>query len=91
MKMRNDGLLLVSVALVMFSITQSALAGGLFLNEFGTPSMGTAGAGAQGWADDASTSFHNPAGLTRLEGAEFMTTGGVAYSRVIFDVEATPI
>jgi long-subunit fatty acid transport protein len=41
----------------------SALAGGLYLNEFATPSMGTAGAGQEAYAHDASTSFahHNPA------------------------------
>jgi long-subunit fatty acid transport protein len=46
-----------------------AVAGGLYLNEFATPSMGTAGAGAEALADDASTNFafHNPAGMTRLK------------------------
>ena len=60
MKTRKNRLLLVSVTLVMFSITRATFAGGLFINEFGTPSMGTAGAGAQAWGDDASTSLHNP-------------------------------
>jgi long-subunit fatty acid transport protein len=32
----------------------AANAGGLYVNEFGSPSTGTAGAGAQAWADDAS-------------------------------------
>ena len=41
-------------------------AGGLYLNEFGTPSMGVAGAGASAVASDASTSFHNAAGMTRI-------------------------
>jgi long-chain fatty acid transport protein len=45
-------------------------AGGLYLNEFGTPSMGVAGAGATAVASDASTSFHNPAGMTRIKGRE---------------------
>jgi long-chain fatty acid transport protein len=48
--------------------TATARAGGLYLNEFATPSMGTAGAGAQAWADNASTAFFNPAGMTQLDG-----------------------
>ena len=54
----------------------SVMAGGLYLNEFSTPTMGTAGAGAQAWANDASTSFHNPAGMTRLDGNQLMLGGG---------------
>lgn len=48
----------------------SAGAGALYLNEFATPSMGVAGAGQEAVANDASTNFafHNPAGMTRLEG-----------------------
>jgi long-chain fatty acid transport protein len=62
-------------------------AGGLLLNEFGTPSMGAAGAGAQAEAWDASTAFHNAAGMTRIEGRELMLTGGLASSRVKFDLD----
>ncbi len=47
-------------ALFFIFINTTALAGGLYLNEFGTPSMGVAGAGANAVASDASTSFHNP-------------------------------
>ena len=35
----------------------SALAGGLYINEFATPSMGTAGAGQGAHADYALTNF----------------------------------
>ncbi len=58
----------VRVSFVIFllvAISHSpAAAGGLYLNEFATPSMGTAGAGQEAWANDASTNFafHNPAG-----------------------------
>ena len=92
MKTRNSSFLLIfTVILLLFLATKASLAGGLFLNEFGTPSMGTAGAGAQAWADDASTSFHNPAGLTRIDGREFMSTGGILNSRVKFDLAASPV
>ena len=60
-------------------------AGGLYLQEFGTPSMGVASAGAEAVAMDASTSFHNPAGMTRIEGKEFMLTGGLLYGGIQFD------
>ena len=67
-----------------------SLAGGLYINEFGTPSMGVAGANAV--ADDASTSFHNAAGMTRIEGKELMGTGGVLYSTATFEPDNdTPI
>jgi len=67
-------------------------AGGLFINEFATPSLGTAGAGAQAWADNASTAFLNPAGMTRLKGKELMLGGGLIYTDVKFDpAPDTPI
>ena len=70
----------------------SSLAGGLYLNEFGTPSMGVAGAGANAVASDASTSFHNAAGMTRIKGNELMGTGGFLYSTIKFDADHdTPI
>ena len=68
------------------------MAGGLYLNEFGTPAMGTSGAGEQALANDASTAFHNAAGMTRLEGEEVMVTGGLLYADLEFDPDPnTPI
>lgn len=49
-------------------LTGGAQAGGLYLHEFATSSMGTAGAGANAYASDGGTILHNPAGMTRLEG-----------------------
>ena len=43
-------------------------AGGLWLSEFGSPSMGTAGSGSAALANDASTALHNPAGMARIDG-----------------------
>lgn len=59
-------------------------AGGLYINEFGTPSMGVAGAGANAVASDAPTSFHNAAGMTRIKGKELMGTGELLYATVRF-------
>jgi long-chain fatty acid transport protein len=80
------------IASFFIFINTTALAGGLYINEFGTPGMGTAGAGTNAVASDASTSFHNPAGMTRIKGKEFMGTGGFIYSTVKFDPDSnTPI
>lgn len=82
---------LVIVAL-LFVTVQQTLAGGLYINEFGTPSMGAAGAGAEAVAMDASTSFHNPAGMTRLKGKQLMVTGGIVATKIKFDPSSnTPI
>ncbi len=76
----------------LIAIPCISIAGGLYINEFGTPSMGTAGAGANAVASDASTSFHNPAGMTRIKGKEVMGTGGLLYATVKFDADSdTPI
>jgi long-chain fatty acid transport protein len=70
----------------------TAKAGGLYLNEFGTSAMGTAGAGAQAYASDASTAFHNPAGMTRIDGRQFSAAAGLIYADVKFDPDSdTPI
>ncbi len=57
----------------------SAVAGSLYLNEFATPSMGVAGAGQEAVANDASTNFafHNPAGMTRLDGSSVSLGAGI--------------
>ena len=77
---------LIFVALLV--IPGAGRAGGLYINEFGTPSMGTAGAGTNAVASDASTAFHNPAGMTRIHGKELMVTGGLLYSTVKFDPDS---
>jgi len=80
------------IALFFIFINTTALAGGLYINEFGTPSMGVAGAGANAVASDASTSFHNAAGMTRIKGKELMGTAGLLNATVKFDPDAdTPI
>jgi long-chain fatty acid transport protein len=70
-------------------VTQSH-AGGLYINEFATPSMGTAGAGAEAWANDASTAFafQNPAGMTRLEGHQISLGAGIGKIDAEFDANS---
>ena len=68
---------------------EDAQAGGLYLNEFATPSMGVAGAGQEAYANDASTSFafHNPAGMTRLDGNQLSLGIGVLNGTTKFDAD----
>jgi long-chain fatty acid transport protein len=82
-------LLAVSL-LILFRLSlgiNDAHAGGLYLNEFATPSMGTAGAGGEAWANDASTAFafQNPAGMTRLEGHQLSLGVGLGQFDTEFD------
>ncbi len=65
----------------------AAQAGGLYVNEFATPSMGTAGAGAQAWADDAATAWHNSAGMTRIDGNEVTLGAGIGIIDTEFDAD----
>jgi long-chain fatty acid transport protein len=83
----------VSILLALvFSPFAAAFAGGLYLNEYNTPSMGAAGAGAAAVASDASTAFHNPAGMTRLDRNQLMGGVGVLYGQTEFDRDAdTPV
>jgi len=71
--------------LAILLIASTAWAGGLYIQEFATPSLGSANAGAQAWADNASTAFFNPAGMTRLDGKELMLGAGLLYADIKFD------
>jgi long-chain fatty acid transport protein len=55
------------LTLLALTIPVTTYAGGLYVLEFGTPSMATASAGANALANDASTAFHNPAGTMPLQ------------------------
>jgi long-chain fatty acid transport protein len=69
-----------------------AWAGGFYLNEYGTPSSGTAQAGAEAVARDASTVWHNPAGMTRVEGQDLMLGAAVMFANAEFDpAPTTPV
>lgn len=78
--------------LLTFVLAVPVWAGGLYIGEFGTPSMGVASSGAQAVAEDASTAFHNPAGMTRLNNKQLMVTSGLIYATIKFDPDGdTPI
>jgi long-chain fatty acid transport protein len=64
--------MLAITSLVMAIALPQAQAGGLYLYELGTPDVGAAAAGWAARAQDASTVFTNPAGMTRLEKSELL-------------------
>lgn len=66
----------------------SAQAGGLYVSEFGTPDMGTAGAGAIARGRDASAALHNPAAMTRLESHQAMLGAAPGISVIKFDTDS---
>jgi len=66
---------LVATALAATSI--SCFAGGLQLTEQNASGLGNAYAGTSALAEDASTSFYNPAGLTQLCYPEVSTSSVV--------------
>ena len=75
------------VALLVTLASTQAIAGGLWINEYGSPVMGRAGAGAQAGTDDASAAFFNPATMSRLEQSDFMGTLGYIVPTMEFDVD----
>ena len=87
-----SGLRLQAVTLCVLAAliaASPARAGGIYANEFGTPEMGSAGAGAEASALDASTAipFYNPAGMTRLEGNQFIVAAGALFASAEFDLD----
>jgi long-chain fatty acid transport protein len=64
----------------------SVQAGGLLLYEFGTAEPGLAAAGYAARAQDASTAFTNPAGMTRLEHSQVLAGGQLMWLNTGFSV-----
>jgi long-chain fatty acid transport protein len=61
-----------------------ALAGGLGAYELGTEDVGLAAAGYAARAQDATTVFTNPAGMTRLDGQQFQLGSQIIYTNLKF-------
>ena len=68
-----------------------SLAGGLWINEFGSPIMGRAGAGSTSGLDDASAALHNPASMVALDRDHLMVTAGLIASEIEFDIESSEL
>lgn len=74
-------------ALILFAVVCAApaQAGGLYLYELGGQDVGLAAAGNAARAEDASTVFTNPAGMTRLTGSNVTLAAAAVYAHAEFD------
>ena len=85
------GAVLAGTATAAFAATaliaSTAQAGGLLLYEFGTAEPGLAAAGYAARAQDASTAFTNPAGMTRLDGTQVLVGGQLMWLNTQFSVD----
>jgi len=66
----------------------ASLAGGLYLYEIGGPDVGLAAAGYAARAQDATTVFTNPAGMTRLTRPSLLAGAQPMYLNIDFNAEA---
>lgn len=62
-------------------------AGGLYTYEIGTSDLGLAAAGTAARAEDASTLFGNPAGMTRLAGDQTTLGAQLLYGDVEYELD----
>jgi long-chain fatty acid transport protein len=69
--MRTKWCAIATLSLLAIS-NHHADAGGLWLYEQASPDLATAGAGAASRAEDATTAFANPAGMTRLDNTQIL-------------------
>jgi len=80
-----------TIAIVLLG-SNHAVAGGLWLNEYGDFVGGRASAGAAAGTDEAATIIHNPATATRIEGSQLFGSVGAIIAGQKFDVqESSPI
>ncbi|MBQ0721052.1 MAG: outer membrane protein transport protein [Gammaproteobacteria bacterium] len=84
--------ILIPLAVSLAAISmQQAHAGGLWLNEFGAPAMGRAGAGAEAGTGDASAALYSPASMAQIKNTQLMVTGGLLSSSSKFSVESSGV
>ena len=80
---------LASCALACSALApHSALGGGIELYEIASPDIGLASAGYSARAQDASTLFKNPAGMSLLQGSQFQGGLQLTYGSVTFSPDA---
>ena len=74
----------MAIATGASNLNSAALAGGFSITEQSVKNLGNAAAGGAAFAEDASTIFYNPAGLTRLSGNSLQGAGYVIFSNINF-------
>jgi long-chain fatty acid transport protein len=80
--------LLLAYATFVSASHQTTRAGGIFIYEIATPDVGLASAGYAARADDASTLFKNPAGMSRVDGPQFQGGVQALYGSLKFSPDA---
>src|SRR5256885_16330272 len=89
---RHPGQRMVCLLVVLASIVSLARnvgAAGFQVNEQSARGLGSAFAGEAAAAEDASTIFFNPAGMTRLSGTQFVSAGVALKTGVTFPNEGS--
>ena len=76
---------LAVLALLAALPVRGAHAAGFWVNEMGTPDLGSSAAGRAALAQDAATVFGNPAGMTRLERSQVLLGLQLVHGEVKFD------
>ena len=82
--MRFTSRVVASLALALAAVPLHAAGAGVYLYEFGSPSVGLASAGYAARAGDAETLFTNPAGMVRLERPELLAGAQALYANLSF-------
>ncbi len=85
---RSD-LMVLAIAAALCGASGPASAAGFALIEQSGSGMGNAFAGAAAVAEDASTVFFNPAGMSRLQGSQFAVAGHVISLQADFNGSGT--
>src|SRR5215813_11917288 len=87
-KIGDSARLIAAAAISALTATQVARGGGILFYEFATPDVGLASAGFAARADDASTLFKNPAGMSRLDGVQLQAGVQGLYGSLYFTPDA---
>ncbi len=82
-------LVLGAAAAAFLGLARPVFAGGFFLYEIGTPDVGLASAGYAARAQDASTVFTNPAGMTMLDNSQLLAGIQPIYAHLNFSQDAS--
>lgn len=85
MRLRQGALTVIALGIGALTAGPAA-AGGLIAYEIGTADVGLASAGYNVRAQDASTVYTNPAGMTRLEGTQLLGSGQVLWGNTQFSI-----
>ncbi len=91
MKLPRHNIISASSALVLAMATQQAYSSGFSLFENSASGMGTAFAGAAATAEDATTTYFNPAGLTHLKNTQLVVAGHIISTSADFTNTGTSV